>query len=72
MAMSPCRQCRSNKWSYEVKDAEAKIKATCGKCGNSVEWTSDKLKRRASRVYAEFVPHFSREEIENQTGEPPW
>ena len=71
MAMRPCNKCKGSQWSYEMPNAVT-VKATCGKCGYSVEFTTPKLQRKANRVYPEFKPHFSREEIESQTGDPPW
>jgi hypothetical protein len=69
--MRPCRKCGSNEWSFELANAIT-VRASCKKCPNRVEWVSPKLQRRAAKTYEEFKPIFSREEIESQTGEPPW
>lgn len=71
MPMYPCSKCLENRWRFRKADAVT-IEATCQSCGNEVQFTPAKLKRKANRSQSEFKPHFSREQIESQTGPPPW
>lgn len=70
MPMRPCK-CGVKNWSFELADPVT-VKATCKACENEVRFTTPKLPRKAKRVYAPFKPHFTREEIDAQTGEFPW
>lgn len=69
MAMRPCNKCFESRWKYELPDPST-VRATCQLCGYEVEFPTKKAK--SSKAYAPFVPHFTREEIENQTGPAPW
>lgn len=42
MAMSKCQKCGKYKWSYTK--IEDRVRASCGSCGNIVEWTPRKKK----------------------------
>lgn len=70
MAMYPCNKCFENSWKYELPDPST-VRATCKLCGYEVEFAT-KRSKRPPKVYPPFVPHFTREEIENQDGPPPW